>query len=163
MREVTRAVRARTPHGFTIGVRLSPEDFGNAKGLDVDESIQLAGWLVDDGADFIHLSLWRALQNTHKYPQQHAVALFRDALPADVTLLAAGAVWTRNEAEFLLGHGADGVALARAAILNPDWPLRAVESGWEPQRPPVTIEELQALGLSAPFAGYMRTWKGFVE
>ena len=163
IRRVVKAVRAKTHSSFTVGVRLSPEDFGNAKGLDLDESVQVAQWLAEDGVDFVHISLWRALQNTLKYPDQHAVNLFRAALPDDVLLLVAGSVWTREEAEFLLEKGADGVALARAAILNPDWPLRAIESGWEPKRPPVTIEELQARGLSAQFAGYMRTWKGFVE
>jgi 2,4-dienoyl-CoA reductase-like NADH-dependent reductase (Old Yellow Enzyme family) len=163
LRAVTREVRDRTTAAFTVGVRLSPEDFGNAQGLDLDENLQVARWLAADGADFIHLSLWRAMLNTTKRPAQHAVTLFRDALPPEVALLAAGAVWTREEAETLLARGADGVALARAAILNPDWPLRAIEDGWEPKRPPVTIEELQARGLSAPFAGYMRTWKGFVE
>lgn len=163
LREVVRAVRAKTSSTFTVGVRLSPEDFGNAVGLDLDESLQVAAWLAEDCVDFVHLSLWRAQQNSTKRPDVHAVPLFRSVLPDDVRLLAAGAVWTRDEAEGLLARGADGVALARAAILNPDWPLRAIESGWEPKRPPVTIEELQARGLSAQFAGYMRTWKGFVE
>jgi 2,4-dienoyl-CoA reductase-like NADH-dependent reductase (Old Yellow Enzyme family) len=163
IRAVVKSVRAQTNTSFTVGVRLSPEDFGNARGLDLDESIQVAKWLAEDGVDFVHLSLWRALQNTTKYPDKHAVSLFRDALPDDVALLAAGSVWTREEAEFLLEKGADGIALARAAILNPDWPLRAIESGWEPKRPPVTIDELQARALSAPFADYMRNWKGFVE
>jgi len=50
-----------TGPAFTVGVRLSPEDFGNAKGLDLDESVQVARWLAEDGVDFVHLSLWRAL------------------------------------------------------------------------------------------------------
>lgn len=162
IREVTRAVRARTKPSFTVGVRLSPEDFGNAKGLDLDESLQTARWLADDGADFIHASLWRADLPTTKRPDEHAVPLFRAALPRDVKLLAAGAVWTRAEAERLLSLGADGVALGRSAIVNPDWPLRAADHGWSPRRPPVTIDELCARGLGLRFAEYMRRWKGFV-
>ena len=162
IREVTRAVRERTGRAFTVGVRLSPEDFGNAKGLDLDESVQTARWLAEDGVDFVHLSLWKALLNTQKRPDEHALPLFRAALPPDVKLLVAGTVWTCEEAEGLLARGADGVALGRAALVNRDWPLRAREVGWEPKRPPVTIEELRASGLGPRFAEYMRAWKGFV-
>lgn len=162
IREVAREVRARTGAAFTAGVRLSPEDFGNAQGLDLDESIQTARWLAEDGLDFVHVSLWRALRNTKKRPDQHALPLFRAALPPDVKLLVAGTVWTREDAESLLARGADGIALGRSAIVNPDWPRRVTEHGWEPKRPPVTIEELQARGLSPRFAEYMRQWKGFV-
>ncbi|MEP6764338.1 MAG: NADH:flavin oxidoreductase [Gemmatimonadaceae bacterium] len=163
LREVTRAVRAKTSKQFTVGVRLSPEDFGNAKGLDLDESIEVARWLAEDGIDFIHLSLWRSSNNTTKRPSQHAVELYREVLPKDVVLIVAGAVWTRAEAESLLAMGGDAVAIARAAILNPDWPLRAVDDAWEPKRPPATIDELLGRGLGEKFAGYMRAWKGFVE
>ncbi|MEO7362487.1 MAG: NADH:flavin oxidoreductase [Gemmatimonadaceae bacterium] len=162
MREVARAVRAATSKTFTVGIRLSPEDFGNAKGLDVDESVQVAQWLAEDGLDFIHLSLWRSALNTNKHPDQHALTMFRAALPSDVVLLVAGAVYTPDEANHLLTLGADGIALGRSAILNPDWPLRMHDENWEPQRPPVTLAQLKARGLGTAFAEYMRGWKGFV-
>ena len=162
IREVVRAVRARVGEEFTVGVRLSPENFGNAQGLDLDESVQTARWLADDGVDFVHLSLWRAQENTQKRPSEHALPLVRRALPSDVALLVAGGVWTRAEAERLLALGADGIALGRSAIANPDWPRRASDPAWEPRRPPLTREELQARGLSPRFAEYMSQWKGFV-
>ncbi len=162
LRESTRAVRARVGPSFTVGVRLSPEDFGNARGLDLDESVQTARWLAEDGVDFIHLSLWQSLLNTAKHPDVHAIPLFRRALPSDVRVLAAGAVWTREEAEGVITKGADAVVLGRSAILNADWPLQAVDANWVPRRPPVTIESLQASGLSPTFAEYMRRFKDFV-
>ena len=163
LREALRAVRARVGASFTVGVRLSPENFGNAKGLDLDESVQTARWLAHDGADFIHLSLWRALEPTAKRPGEHPLPIFRAALPQDVALIAAGAIWTRAEAETVIGFGADGVALGRSAIVNRDWPLRARHEAWEPRRPPVTLADLREEGLSEPFAAYMQTWKGFVQ
>lgn len=162
IREAAQAVRAATNPSFTVGVRLSPEDFGQAKGLDLDESIQVAKWLAEDGMDFIHLSLWRSALNTRKYPDNHAVPLFRSALPADVTILVAGAVYTPNEASVLLTLGADGIALARSAILNPDWPRHVTDENWEPQRPPVTVAQLRTFGLGPAFAEYMKSWRGFV-
>ncbi|HWN85901.1 MAG TPA: NADH:flavin oxidoreductase [Vicinamibacterales bacterium] len=163
LREALRTVRDRVGPSFTVGVRLSPENFGNAKGLDLDESVQTARWLADDGADFIHLSLWRALEPTTKRPGEHPLPMFRAALPIDVALVAAGAIWTRAEADAVIELGADGVALGRSAIVNRNWPLQARHGAWEPRRPPVTMADLRDEGLSEPFAAYMRTWKGFVE
>src|SRR6187455_1658198 len=128
LRDALRAVRARVGDSFTVGVRLSPENFGNAKGLDLDESVQTARWLAEDGADFVHLSLWRALEPTTKRPSEHALPIFRAALPPDVAILAAGALWTRAEAEQVMALGADAVALGRSAIVNRDWPLRAQQN-----------------------------------
>jgi 2,4-dienoyl-CoA reductase-like NADH-dependent reductase (Old Yellow Enzyme family) len=162
VREVMRTVRARVPKSFAVGVRLSPEDFGNAKGMDLDESVTTAKWLTDDGADFIHLSLWRSEFNSRKRPEEHVVTAFKKVLPPDVRIFAAGNIWTRAEADKLLELGADGVALGRSAIANPDWPRRANEKNWEPKRPPLTLAELEARGLSPAFATYMRNWKNFV-
>ncbi len=162
VREVTRAVRARVPASCLVGVRLSPEDWGNAKGLDLDESLQVARWLAEDGVDFLHLSLWTASRPTKKRPDAHPLPLFRAVVPDDVTLFVAGKIWTREEAESLLALGADVVALGRSAIANPDWPLRAADPTWKPKEPPLTPEELVARGLSAGFVEYMKVWKGFV-
>ena len=162
IREVVRAVRGEVGGSFTVGVRLSPEDFGNATGLDLDESVEVAR-LVSEMSDFVHLSLWRSALNTTKRPEEHALPLFRKAIPEHVKVLVAGTVWTPREAQDLLALGADAVALGRSAIANPDWPRRAREPGWEPRRPPFTPDELVARGLSPKFAEYMRSWKGFVE
>jgi len=162
-REVTRAVRAKAPAPFVVGVRLSPEDFGNAKGLDLDESLQVAKWLCEDGVDFVHLSLWEAMKNTTKRPSEHALEALRKVVPGDVLLFVAGKLWTRGECERMLELGADGVALGRAAIANPDWAHRIVDPEWKPRYPPLAGQELLDRGLSAGFVDYMRKWKGFVS
>jgi 2,4-dienoyl-CoA reductase-like NADH-dependent reductase (Old Yellow Enzyme family) len=162
IREATRAVRKAMPDRFLVGVRLSPEDMGNAKGLDLDESVTVAKWLCEDGIDFLHLSLWDAKKNTRKRPEEHAVPLFRAVVPQDVVLVGAGSVWTHADAAALFDKGVDAVAVARSAIANPTWAIDAANPSWEPRRPPLTIAELKERGLSEPFANYMRNWKGFV-
>jgi 2,4-dienoyl-CoA reductase-like NADH-dependent reductase (Old Yellow Enzyme family) len=162
VREATRAVRRAVPPSFAVGVRLSPEDRGNAVGLDLDESIQVARWLSDDGVDFIHLSLWDGTKNTRKRPEEHPVLLFRAALPPEVAIVAAGGVWTRQDAEVLIARGASAVALGLAGIANPDWAERVTDPSWQPRRPPLTLAELRERGLNETFAGLMRNWKGFV-
>ena len=84
-------------------------------------------WLAAEGVDFIHLSLWQALANSTKYPDTHPLPLFRQAVPSPVAILAAGSIWTLDEAEAVLALGADAVALGRAAIANPDWAHRAAD------------------------------------
>ena len=162
LRATLRAVRSAVPGSFLVGVRLSPEDRGQAQGLDIDDNVVLSRWLVDDGADFIHLSLWDGANKSTKHPDVHPLSLFRKAVEDRVVLVAAGNVWTRADAEALLRQGADAIALGRAAIANPDWPLRIADATWEPRRPPLTRAELRERGLSEGFAGYMRRWKDFV-
>lgn len=162
LREVTRAVRAAAP-SLVLAVRLSPEDYGSAIGLDLDESVQVARWLAEDGMDVLHLSLWRSAETTKKRPGVHPTPIFREALGSRVKIVVAGQIWTREEGEAQLELGADAIALGRAAIANPEWP-RIVhgEHDTEPRRPPLTEDELRARGLNDTFVRYMRNWKGFV-
>jgi 2,4-dienoyl-CoA reductase-like NADH-dependent reductase (Old Yellow Enzyme family) len=162
VRAILSAVRARTGREFTIGVRLSLEDFGNARGLDLDESLAVARQLADDGADFIHASLWDAARPTTKRPTEHACTLLRALLPRDVPIFAAGGIWTAADAHALLDRGADVVALGRAAILNPDWPRHARTAAFEPLRPPVTRAQLAERSVSPVFTHYLTRWKNFV-
>ena len=162
IREVMRAVRARVDRGFAVGVRLSLEDWGQARGLDLDESLAIARGLAADGADWIHVSLWNFAPNTKKRPDVHPIAAVREAVPRDVAIIAAGSIWTAAEARSVLERGADIVSLGRAAILNPDWPKLAAQPGWEPLRPPMTRAALLERAVSPQFAQYLTRWKNFV-
>jgi 2,4-dienoyl-CoA reductase-like NADH-dependent reductase (Old Yellow Enzyme family) len=162
LREAARRIRAAVPAPFLVGVRISPEDFGYARGLDLDESLQIAQWLCEDGIDFLHLSLWNVHHNTKKRPEAHPLPLFRAVVPAAVRLLVAGEIWTRDEAETVLAQGGDVAALGRSAILNPDWPRLAADPAWAPVRPPMTRADLAARGVGPTFADYLTRWKGFV-
>jgi 2,4-dienoyl-CoA reductase-like NADH-dependent reductase (Old Yellow Enzyme family) len=157
VRRVMQAVRARVSPRFCVGVRLSLEDRGSARGLDLDESLQVARWLCDDGADFIHASLWDASQNTHKRPTEHPIPLVRAAVPREVPVIVAGALWTHADAEAALARGADMVAIGRAAILNPDWPRSDGA-----KKPPATRAELAAAAVSPEFTTYLTRWKNLV-
>ena len=163
IRRTMQATRAAVSDEFIVGVRLSPESSPSLPGIDLDETLQVARWMCDDGADFIHISLWDAEQMTTKRPGEHAARIFRDALPAQVPLITAGNIWTEDDALAQLAHGADAVALGRAAITNPDWPRQVVARGGAPKRPPVTGDELRARALGPVFVDYMRRWEGFVS
>jgi 2,4-dienoyl-CoA reductase-like NADH-dependent reductase (Old Yellow Enzyme family) len=161
--EATRAVRARVRPSFVVGVRISPEDFGQAKGLDLDESVAVAKMLADETVDFVHLSLWDYKRNTKKRPDANAITLFREALPPEVLLVACGSMWTIEDVNAAIAKGADLVALGRSAILNPEWPANARVSSWTPARPPMSPADFRARDVSDTFIGYLRGWKNFVE
>jgi 2,4-dienoyl-CoA reductase-like NADH-dependent reductase (Old Yellow Enzyme family) len=162
MRDVVRAVRANTTKKFLVGIRVSPEDFGNASGLDLDESLEVARGLVEDGIDFLHLSLWDVARNSTKRPDTHVLTEYRRVVPSELPLFVAGKIWSLEDAQRCLELGADAVALGRPAIANPRWPEEVAREGKEPKRPPLTVEELVERGLSQPFAESMRQWKNFV-
>ena len=162
IREVMRAVRAKVGKQFLVGVRLSLEDMGSAKGLDLDEGLQVAAWLAEDSADFIHASLWDFKKPTSKRPDQHPLPLLRAVLPNDVRILAAGEIWTTDDAEKVIALGADMVALGRSAIINPDWPNQSRTPGWQPERAPAKSADLLARGVSQPFIDYLRRFKTLV-
>ena len=161
LRRTMQAVRARVPKEFVVGVRISPEDGGNARGIDLDESLQLAKWLADDGIDFLHMSLWDAFKPSIKRPAEHPLDIFKRVIPADLPIFAAGHIWDRNDAQKVLDLGADVIALGRSAILNPNWPKDIADPAWQPQRLPTTPEHLQSVGLQPVFINRLRVRPGF--
>jgi 2,4-dienoyl-CoA reductase-like NADH-dependent reductase (Old Yellow Enzyme family) len=161
--ETLRAVRQRCSERFIVGVRISPEVA--SMDVDFDESLQLATRLAEEGADFVHVSLWDSWKPSRKYPDNPIplTTRFREVVPKSCPLIVAGAIWTPAHAEEILEQGADMVAMARAAIAYPDWPLRAREPNFAPARPPFSPEHLAAAALSPPFIEYMRRWPNFVS
>jgi 2,4-dienoyl-CoA reductase-like NADH-dependent reductase (Old Yellow Enzyme family) len=166
IRTVMQNLRRELPSTFIIGVRLSPEDRGTFKGIDFDESIQTAEILADEGADYIHISAWEALKKPDKYKEgdKTIVRYFRDALPEEVTILVAGDIWSKEDAEKCISEGADMVALARCAIANPDWPKQVKKNDkYTATKPPYTYDQLKAVAVSDVFVEYLKKWENFIK
>lgn len=164
IRTILKNIKAVVPSSFLVGVRLSPEDKYTFKGIDFDESLELANLLAEEGADYIHISPWNAFKRPEKYLNidKTIISYFRDKLPLDTPIIVAGEIWSRKDAELALSLGADIVALGRVAIGIPNWPTLALEMSYNPQRPPYSVSRLQAADLSDEFIEYMRRWEGFV-
>lgn len=154
LRASVRAIRAAVPSGFVVGVRLSAED--RHRGITLEDTAQVAAWLVEDGMDYLHLSLGDALASSRADPSRHPLDVIRPAVPADLPIIAAGSIKTPSEARQLLRRGADVAALGLAAISEPAWPRLAAEPGWTPAPPPHSPEQLAAVGVTAPFLAYLR-------
>ena len=165
LRKILENINNQISSGFLVGVRISPEDKYTFKGIDFDESRQLAGILAEEGADFIDVSSWNALKKPDKYPdnEKALITIFREKLPQNTALMTAGEIWSAKDAETAIEYGADMVALGRVAIAHPDWPVMATNIDYSPVQPPFTSLHLQKAGLGPAFVEYMRKWKGFVQ
>jgi 2,4-dienoyl-CoA reductase-like NADH-dependent reductase (Old Yellow Enzyme family) len=140
LRETLQAVRKAVRTDFVVGVRISPVDTWTRRGLVLADSLNLADWLVEDGADYIHLSL----QDAERSPpfeedvETPVARAFRDRLPDDVPVMAAGNIWTRNGLKSAIDAGVDLPAIGRAAIGNPDWADKVL-TDWQPNVPPWSL------------------------
>ncbi len=164
LRQVVRAVRASVRRDFVVGVRLSPVDLFDRRGLVLDDSLQVARWLAEDGIDFLHLSLRSIAGPAPFEPERGSVTTaFRAVLPPEVPLLSVGGVWTAEDAQAGLAAGADLVVLGKAAIANPEWPHDALRPGWQPARPPWSRAHLAAADVGEALVRYLSPYPGLVE
>ncbi len=161
---ILESIRQHLPSNFLVGVRISPEDKYNYKGIDLDDSLELAKLLVENGANFIDVSTWASARPPIKYPDsaKPVITWFREYLGDDVPLLVAGEIWSPKDAMQALEAGADLVSLGKAAIGHANWPTLAKNLDEIPVYPPFSVNHLRNQSLGNSFVEYMKRWVGFV-
>ena len=164
LRQTLQAVRTSVSPGFAVGVRISPVDVWSRRGLVLADGVQVGQWLADDGADFVHLSLMDASGPAPHEPDAGLVArAFRDALPGDVPIFAAGGIWTREDAQRATEAGVDVVVLGRAAIAHPDWPSASADANFQPARPTWSRKHMQEVDVGDRLLEYLGGFPGMLE
>lgn len=164
LREATQAIRAAVGTGFAVGARINPVDFFADRGLTLVDGVQVARWLAEDGADFVHLSQRDAGGADPADPDGPPIArVFRDALPEGVAVLAAGGIWTAADLRRALAAGVDIAAVGKAGIIHPDWPRACQQDGWSPTRPPLAPEALREAAVGEDFVNYLKKFPGLVQ
>lgn len=153
-RATVRAVRRRVPADFIVGFRLSFEGFGPETGLDLDENVQVLRWLAEDGVDYGHVSHLQLAAKSQKYPTEAALRRIRVGVDPALPIMAAGGVFTTEDAEQALELGADLVAIGRAALGNTRVPER-LAGGESLARPPYSREHLASVAVSPAFVRYL--------
>ncbi|MGZ8176535.1 NADH:flavin oxidoreductase/NADH oxidase [Williamsia sp. SKLECPSW1] len=127
--EVAEAVRSAWPAGKPLFVRISSTDWTDG-GWSGDDSVALAQRLADVGVDLVDASTGgNVLADIPVGPgyQVPFASQIRDK--ASVATAAVGMITDAEQAETILGTGqADAVFLARAALRDPAWPLRAAHT-----------------------------------
>lgn len=152
-REVVQAVRAVWPEELPLAVRLSTTDWLDG-GWTLDESVELARWLVEDGVDLVDCSSGgiRPGVDIPVGPGYQVPMAERIRREADVATAAVGLITEPAQAQRIVAEGrCDVVLLARASLRDPYWPWRAAveldatdrlrvprsyERGWTAPRPP---------------------------
>ena len=127
LREVVAAVRAEWPAPAPLFVRVSATDWVEG-GWDIDECVELARWLKQDGVDLIDCSSGGNVPQAKVpaapgYQVPFAARIRRDA---QIATCAVGLITDARQAEGILERGgADLVALAREFLRDPYFPRRA--------------------------------------
>jgi 2,4-dienoyl-CoA reductase-like NADH-dependent reductase (Old Yellow Enzyme family) len=125
--EVVEAVREVWPQDRPVLVRISATDWVDG-GHDLDASVQLARWLRDRGVDLLDVSSGgvsprQQIPLAPGYQVPLASTLRHEA---GIATSAVGLITDPRQAEAIIDEGsADMIALARALLRDPQWPLRA--------------------------------------
>ena len=158
--EIISSVRSAVGEDFLIAVRISPI-IGKA-GIYLHDSLELAKIICEMEIDILHISCWDVFQPVGDGNDISLTKRFRQVIPKSLPLISTGAVWDAKDAQWLIDEGADIVGVARVAIAHPEWPTLLMDSNYQPQRPPFSVEHLANVDLSPVFIEYMKRWKNFV-
>ncbi|MCA4132160.1 NADH:flavin oxidoreductase/NADH oxidase [Arthrobacter sp. M4] len=134
------AVRGAIPDGMPLLLRISASDWADG-GVDIDASVRLSKAAAERGVDLVDVSSGGAVPHQNipvglGYQTAFSEKIRREAGVATGTV---GLVTSATQAEHSLATGqADAVFIARAALRDPHWWLRAAFSlghdlEWAPQ------------------------------
>jgi 2,4-dienoyl-CoA reductase-like NADH-dependent reductase (Old Yellow Enzyme family) len=135
---LVQSVRTAIGASRILGYRVTPYEIEGEDGITLADTVVLAQRLDQLGIDYLHLSLDNYLSGaplredrrtdvpTKLKLTEHPLKTIVRAVP-DLPVVAVGGVWTRADAERMLEDGAAAIAVARAIIVNPDWPRRVRE------------------------------------
>ncbi|WP_293310104.1 NADH:flavin oxidoreductase [Pedobacter sp. UBA5917] len=161
--EVIEGIRKACGPDFQIGWRLSIERYG----LRLEELREVTAEIFDrELIDYLDLALWDSAQLVREgmYQGKTMLSVFTELPRKGVRLGAAGKIMSAQRAAQLLDEGCDFVLIARAGILQRDFPLQVKANPmYDSPKLPVTAEYLRKGGLSERFIETMRGWQTFVR
>lgn len=161
--EVIEGIRKACKPDFQIGWRLSIERYG----LRLEELREITTEIFDkELIDYFDLALWDSAQLVREgtFQGKTMLSVFTELPRKGVRLGAAGKIMSAQRAGELLDEGCDFVVIARAGILQRDFPLHVqANPTYDSPKLPVTAEYLRQGGLSERFIDTMRGWQTFVK
>ena len=161
--EVIEGIRAACGPDFQIGWRLSIERYG----LQMEELREITAHILDrEMIDYLDLALWDSAQlgRDGAYKGKTMLSVFTEIPRKGVRLGTAGKIMSAQRAAALLEEGCDFVLIARAGILQRDFPLQVKANPmYDSPALPVTADYLRQGGLSERFIETMRGWQTFVR
>lgn len=123
--EVVDAVRGTWPAGKPVFARISATEWTDG-GFTVEDATEVARMLGEHGVDLIHVSSGGNVLATIPAGPGYQVPLAAAVRTAGLPVCAVGLITEPKQAQQILDDGsADAIALARVALREPSWPLRA--------------------------------------
>jgi 2,4-dienoyl-CoA reductase-like NADH-dependent reductase (Old Yellow Enzyme family) len=140
MLAVIDAVRNVIPESMPLLLRISATDWARG-GVDIEASVRLAAQAAERGVDLVDVSSGGAVAHQDIKPGPGYQTGFAERIrrEANVPTGTVGLLTSADQAEHAVATGqADGVFIARAALRDPHWWLRAAfelghELAWPPQ------------------------------
>ncbi|WP_264538178.1 NADH:flavin oxidoreductase [Flavobacterium sp. N1736] len=161
--EVIEGIRLACGPDFQIGWRLSIERYG----LRLEELREVTADIFDrELIDYLDLALWDSAQIVREgtFQGKTMLSIFAELPRKGVRLGAAGKIMSAQRAGELLDEGCDFVLIARAAILQRDFPVQVkLNPDYDSPKLPVIADYLREGGLSERFIETMRGWQTFVK
>lgn len=161
--EVIEGIRKACGPDFQMGWRLSIERYG----LRLEELREITAEIFNkELIDYLDLALWDSAQIVREgtFQGKTMLSVFTELPRKGVRLGAAGKIMSAQRAGELLDEGCDFVLIARAGILQRDFPLQVKANPmYDSPQLPVTAEYLRQGGLSERFIDTMRGWQTFVK
>ena len=119
---VRKSIADHATRPFVLGYRITLDE-PHEDGLRIAESLALIDHLIDDGIDYLHVSLGNALEAR---PVDAAngpsiIEIVRDRLAGRIPLIAAGQIRTPEQAEQAIAAGLSLAAIGQGLVMNPDW------------------------------------------
>ena len=141
MRRIARSIREEVGDEYPLVYRISGTE-AHEGGFTIDDAVQVAGWLEEDGVDCISVSAgnWYALHYTipPMFMERGCLVPYAEQIRAavGVPVIAAGRLDDPLYAESVVQEGrADIVAIGRGLIADPDWPEKVRSGRFEDIRP----------------------------
>lgn len=141
MRRIARSIREEVGADYPLVYRISGTE-AHEGGFTVDDAVQVAAWLEEDGVDCISVSAgnWYALHYTipPMFMERGCLVPYAEKIRAavGVPVIAAGRLDDPLLAEAVLQEGrADIVAIGRGLIADPDWPKKVLAGRYSDIRP----------------------------
>jgi len=161
--EVIEGIRKTCGPDFQIGWRLSIERYG----LVLEELREVTAEFFDrELIDYLDLALWDSAQVVREgaFRGKTMLSVFTEIPRKGVRLGAAGKIYSGQRAAELLEEGCDFVLVARAGIIQRDFPLLVKANPMhEIPRLPVMAAYLRQGGLSERFINHLRGWQTIVH
>jgi 2,4-dienoyl-CoA reductase-like NADH-dependent reductase (Old Yellow Enzyme family) len=151
---IAEAVRAVWPTSKALGMRLNGSDWVE-HGITPEETAEVSARLQALGLDYVHISSGaNAAKAVMPWKEPGYQVAFAETVKhrcPDLPVIAVGMIAGAHQAEAILAEGkADMVALARALLDDPRWPLHAAETLDSAGPSPWPLQYQRAAGAAWP-------------